>query len=113
MFMVVSYTGIGILSKASLEQTRSRGKNTVFFTKTLTAHAMRYAMENELRDIPQQWIKEYVDKLLDVSSGLAATSPWQTTLMKHADGIMDMVNVFRKSTDNPPTFDANLPKGTL
>jgi hypothetical protein len=28
----------------SLEQTRNRGKNIVFFTKNLTAHAMRYAI---------------------------------------------------------------------
>lgn len=48
-------------------------------------------------EIPQEWIKNYVDKLIRVAKELPENSVMQSSLILRADAVMDMVAAFRES----------------
>lgn len=50
-----------------------------------------------MRDIPQEWIRKYVDKLMDVAKTLQPHSAMQASLLNRADVVMDLVKAFRES----------------
>lgn len=49
--------------------------------------------------IPQQWIKEYVDTLLEVGKQLEPNGLMQQAVLVRAHNIMDMVEAFRETYD--------------
>lgn len=50
----------------------------------------------ELKDIPQEWVKRYIDQLLTVAGELPVGSPMRDAMLERADHAMDMVEAFRK-----------------
>lgn len=49
-----------------------------------------------MQDIPEQWIKEYVDKILDIASQLPSNSAMCNALLLRAEHAMDLVKAFRE-----------------
>ena len=49
-----------------------------------------------LEPIPQEWIKRYVDELLDFAKKLRENDPMRQSCMLRADHVMDLVRAFRK-----------------
>ena len=56
-------------------------------------------------DIPQEWIKNYVDKLIRVAEDLPENGVMQNALMLRADTVLDMVVAFRVSVDGKDSND--------
>lgn len=48
-----------------------------------------------MRDIPQSWIKNYVDQLLSVAKELP-TGPLRDALLRRAECVMDLVEAWSK-----------------
>ncbi len=48
-----------------------------------------------MHDIPQEWIRKYVNSLLEVAKSLAAGSAMQNALILRAEYAMDLVQAFR------------------
>lgn len=48
-------------------------------------------------EIPQEWIKNYVDQLIRVAKELPENSVMQSSLILRADAVMDMVAAYRES----------------
>ena len=46
--------------------------------------------------IPQEWIREYVDKLIETSAYFDESSPMRRAATDRADAVMDMVKEFRR-----------------
>ncbi len=55
---------------------------------------------NQLRAIPQEWVKEYVDKLIAIAKSLDNGSAMQSACLLRAEFVMDMVKAFRESQSN-------------
>lgn len=51
------------------------------------------------KHIPQEWAKEYVDKLIDMAKQFAEHSPMHVACLLRADHVMDMVKAFRESEE--------------
>lgn len=49
--------------------------------------------------IPEEWIKQYVDKLLKLAESLTPGSAMQRVSMERAANVMDMVNGWRETRD--------------
>lgn len=56
-------------------------------------------MENR-NDIPQEWIKKYVESLLRVAQKFPEASSMRQASMLRADHAMDLVKAFRESQEN-------------
>jgi len=50
-----------------------------------------------MKDIPQDWIKRYVDQLLDVAKQLPDGSRMKDAALLRADHVMDLVKAWRES----------------
>lgn len=50
------------------------------------------------KDIPQEWIKKYVDQLLEIAKQLPPGGLRDATLLR-ADYTMDLVKAFRESKE--------------
>ena len=48
-------------------------------------------------DIPQEWVKKYVDKLIDMAKQFDENSLMRTTCLMRAEHAMDLVKAFRES----------------
>ncbi len=49
--------------------------------------------------IPQTWIMQYVDKLLNMAQRLPENSPMRTAAALRAEHAMDMVKAFQEHAD--------------
>lgn len=49
-----------------------------------------------MTDIPQEWIKTYVDQLLNFASDLPENSAMRASALLRAETIMDLVEAWRK-----------------
>lgn len=49
-----------------------------------------------MKDIPQEWIRDYVNKLLDIARTLPNGSTMQSAIMDRAEKAMDLVKAFRE-----------------
>ena len=54
-----------------------------------------------MNDIPQEWIKKYVNSLLEVAKSMAAGSAMQNALILRAEYAMDLVQAFRNAAPEP------------
>jgi hypothetical protein len=50
-----------------------------------------------MKPIPQEWIKEYVDKLIEVAKAFDHKSDMHKAVLLRADYAMDLVKSFRES----------------
>lgn len=48
-------------------------------------------------DIPQEWIMNYVDKLLSIAREMKLETPMRNDVMRRADYAMDLLSAFRES----------------
>ena len=53
-------------------------------------------------DIPDAWIKSYIDQLMSVAKDLDEHSPMRAELMLRADHAMDLVASYRESLKRKP-----------
>ena len=53
-------------------------------------------------DIPQEWIKHYVDQLLDVATKLE-TGGMRDAVLLRVDNVLDLVQAYRRRNDNKET----------
>lgn len=53
-------------------------------------------MKSVMKPIPQEWIKEYVDSLLEAAKSFGPNSIIRQSALLRADHIMDMVKAFRE-----------------
>jgi hypothetical protein len=51
----------------------------------------------DVPSIPLDWIRQYVNRLLVVSSGVTSSTDMKTSLQFRAEAIIDMVEAFNKS----------------
>jgi hypothetical protein len=51
----------------------------------------------QMRDIPQDWIRDYVDKILALAKEFPDESLMRTTCLLRAEHAMDLVKSFRES----------------
>lgn len=49
-----------------------------------------------MKDIPQEWIKKYVDSLLEGARKLGPDTRMGQAVLQRADAIMDMVKAFKE-----------------
>lgn len=49
-----------------------------------------------MKPIPQEWVKRYVDSLLDAAKMFDSLSPMRASILFRADAVMDMVKAFRE-----------------
>jgi len=50
-----------------------------------------------LKDIPQEWIKNYVDQIIKVAKDLPEDSSMRNACLLRAEYIMDLVKAFRET----------------
>jgi hypothetical protein len=51
-------------------------------------------------DIPQEWIRDYVDQLIEVAKTFPPHSVMKQAAMVRAEYIMDLVEAFRESDND-------------
>lgn len=61
-----------------------------------------------MKPIPQEWVKRYVDLLLDAAKMFDSLSPMRASILLRADAVMDMVKAFR-DTNVVPVDDNGWP----
>ena len=49
-----------------------------------------------MRDVPQEWIRNYIDQLLDIAKQLDSDSSLQAAVLSRAEHAMDLVKAFRE-----------------
>jgi hypothetical protein len=54
-------------------------------------------VQSNNKDIPQEWIKNYVDALINLSKELDVGGPMHEACLLRADYVMDLVKAFRES----------------
>lgn len=52
-----------------------------------------------MKPIPQEWIKKYVDQMLEIAGKFPEGSAMRAAAMLRADHAMDLVKAFRESPD--------------
>jgi hypothetical protein len=60
------------------------------------ANAFAALKLDSLKPIPQKWIKEYVDSLIEAAKSFGLESKMSQSAMVRADAIMDLVKAFQE-----------------